>query len=453
MENIKKCSNKKHSEINAVIYCMECKRYFCNKCKNSHGDLFEDHHFTNIDKNMNEIFTGYCSENNHNIVLEYFCKTHNQLCCAACITKIKGDGKGQHSNCEICLLKEIKEEKESKLKDNINILQNLYYKLDETINSLKQLFEEINHKKEELKLNIQKIFTKLRSAINEREEKLLIEVDNEFNKYFVNEDVINKSQKLPQKVKSALERGKSINIGNNNNQLNVLINDCIHVENNVKEINNIYDIIKKCNANKDIKLMLATENNDINGLMDLIKNFGGIKNNQIIAIDSKIVSKLDMVKIQNWLKDSIREIKRYELIYRATVHGDSNAVSFQRCKNNPNLLWLMKDKNNNIFGCFHSIPIYSNGSYCQDTKCFLFSVNKNKKYNPNLQIQKNMYNCTSHLIEFGDGNVWELNIGDKFLSSNSVYFQNGTIFNHQNEICDNNLNISLSELEVFRVIY
>ena len=159
MENeSKKCSNKKHSEINAVIYCIECKRYLCNKCKNSHGDLFEDHHFANIDKNMNEIFTGYCIENNHNIALEYFCRTHNKLCCAACITKIKGEGKGQHSNCEVCLLNEIKAEKESRLKDNINLLQNLYYNLDETINNLRQLFKKINHKKEELKLSIENFY-------------------------------------------------------------------------------------------------------------------------------------------------------------------------------------------------------------------------------------------------------------------------------------------------------
>ena len=348
----KKCSNKKHSEINAVIYCIECKRYLCNKYKNSHGDLFEDHHFCNIDKNMNEIFTGYCTENNHNIALEYFCKIHNQLCCAACITKIKGEGKGQHSNCEICLLKEIKGDKENKLKDNINLLQNLYYKIDETINNLKQLFKEVSHKKEELKLNIQKIFSKLRSAINEREEKLLNEVDNEYNKYFINEDIIHKSEKLPQKVK----RAKNINVGNNNNQLNIIINDCINVENNIKEINNIYDIIKKCNSNKDIKIKFIPGNIDINKFVETINTFGRISDDRI-DINSKIVSKLDMEKIQNWLKDSVGKIKQYELIYRATEHGDSNAVSFQRCKNKPNLLWIMKDKNNNIFGCFHSMPV------------------------------------------------------------------------------------------------
>ena len=39
--------------------------------------------FFNLDKNENEILTGYCQEKKHNIELEYFCKTHNQLCCAA----------------------------------------------------------------------------------------------------------------------------------------------------------------------------------------------------------------------------------------------------------------------------------------------------------------------------------------------------------------------------------
>ena len=38
-------------------------------------------------------------------------------------------------------------------------------------------------------------------------------------------------------------------------------------------------------------------------------------------------------------------------------------------------------------------------------KCFLFSLNKNKKYSPNLQIQNNIYNCSSHVIEFGNGDA------------------------------------------------
>ena len=453
MENeTKKCSLKKHSEIKAVIFCIECKRYLCNKCKINHSELFEDHHFCDIDKNIDDIFTGYCTENNHNIELEYFCKTHNTLCCAACITKIKGEGKGQHSNCEVCLLNEIKDEKKNRTKENIDILQNLYNKLDESINNLKELSKEIGQKKEKLKIKIQSIFTKIRSAINEKEEKLLIEVDNEYNKYFMNEEIINKTEKLPKKIKIALEKAKNILSENANNvKLNSLINDCINVENKAKEIKYIYDIIKKCNSNKDLKINYNMNDEDVNKFIEEIKAFGSISSNEI-NIDSKIVTQLDMIKIKNWLKESYGEIKQYELIYRATQHGDSNSISFGKCKNIPNLLWIMKDKNsNNIFGCFNSIAINSNGNYSKDIKCFLFSVNKNRKYIPNPNMNKILCHCSSHLIEFGDGSVYEFAVGDKFLSSNSVTFNNGSIFNHKNEICDNNDAVSLSELEVFKL--
>ena len=453
MENeSKKCSHKKHSDIKAVIFCLECKRYLCNKCKINHTELFEDHHFCDIDKNINEIFTGFCLENNHNIELEYFCKTHNILCCAACVTKIKGEGKGQHSNCEVCLLNEIKDEKTNKIKENINLLQNLYNKLDETINNLKKLSKEINQNKEKLKIKIQKIFTKIRTAINEKEEKLLIEVDNEYNKYFMNEDIINKSLKLPKKIKFALEKAKNIFSQNiQNMKLNSLINDCINVENNAKEITNIYDVIKKCNSNKDLKINFSLNDDDIDKFIEKIKTLGRISANDI-NIESKIVSHFDMDKINNWLRESYGEVKKYELIYRASQNGDSNSISFNKCTNIPNLLWIMKDKNSNIFGCFNSVPIYKNNSYSKDMKCFLFSINKNKKYTPNPNIDKNIYHCSSHLIEFGNGQVWEFNIGDNFLKSNSVHFQNGSVFNHKNEICENNGDISLSELEVFKLI-
>lgn len=55
--------------------------------------------------NITDIFTGLCKEENHNgLELEYFSKNHRQLCCAACICKIKGKGKGNHNDCEVCLI-------------------------------------------------------------------------------------------------------------------------------------------------------------------------------------------------------------------------------------------------------------------------------------------------------------------------------------------------------------
>ena len=126
----KKCSFKDHKEVDSISYCQECKIYMCNKCINIHKGFFENHHQYILDKEINEIFTGICSEQNHYQRLEYFCKNHNQLCCAACIAKIKGEGNGQHTDCNVCFIKEIKNEKENNLKENIKSLENLYNTLE-----------------------------------------------------------------------------------------------------------------------------------------------------------------------------------------------------------------------------------------------------------------------------------------------------------------------------------
>ena len=39
--NKKKCSNKKHIEVNAISYCKECNKNVCNKCSIYH-ELFND---------------------------------------------------------------------------------------------------------------------------------------------------------------------------------------------------------------------------------------------------------------------------------------------------------------------------------------------------------------------------------------------------------------------------
>ena len=110
--------------------------------------------------------------------LIYFCKTHNELCCAACISKIKGKGNGQHSDCDICFVDDVKDTKKNKLKDNIKKLEELSNSLKQTIVDLKNILEKNEKDKEELKSYIQNIFSKLRNALNDREDELLLEVDN-----------------------------------------------------------------------------------------------------------------------------------------------------------------------------------------------------------------------------------------------------------------------------------
>ena len=107
----KKCSLDEHKEIDAILYCQECRINMCNTCQKVHSKLLKNHHIYPLDKDIKEIFTGLCTKQNHSLELEFYCKTHNQLCCAACISKIKIKGKGQHNNCEVFYITKIKNKK------------------------------------------------------------------------------------------------------------------------------------------------------------------------------------------------------------------------------------------------------------------------------------------------------------------------------------------------------
>ena len=270
----KTCSKKLHEKIEAIIYCKECNIYMCNKCKQSHFDLFESHHLFNLDKNINDIFTGLCKDANHNVNFEYFCKTHNILCCAKCISKFKNNGNGKHGNCDICIINDIKKEKKEKLNENIKILEELSLNLKQSINELKNMFERINEDKENLKLKIQKIFTQLRNKINNKEDEILARVDNKFNKLFFKEEFLKISENLPNKVNQLLIQGKNINNDWKEENSISLINDCINIEKNIININKINRKIKILNNSK-IKIKFC-KNNEQDEIENDIDDFGNI---------------------------------------------------------------------------------------------------------------------------------------------------------------------------------
>ena len=277
MENQrKKCSSNKHSDINAVSYCQSCDKFLCSKCHNFHSELFENHNTSSLDKDLKDVFINICTEDNHHIKLDFFCKNHNILCCSSCICKIKNNIYGKHRDCDVCLLKDILDEKKNNLKDNINLLENLSKNIEKSIKELKDTFDKINENKEELKLKIQKIFTKMRNAINEREDKILLEIDEKFDNTFMKEDLIKKIEKMPNKIKSSLERGKILEKDWKENNLYSLINDCLNIENNIKEIGKINNDIKNYHSNEKNKISIRLKDKEIENILEKIKNFGEI---------------------------------------------------------------------------------------------------------------------------------------------------------------------------------
>ena len=65
----KKCSLSEHKEIDAIIFCQECKILMCNKCDINYSNLFKLHHKYKLDKDdIKDIFTRFCKEE---IILRY----------------------------------------------------------------------------------------------------------------------------------------------------------------------------------------------------------------------------------------------------------------------------------------------------------------------------------------------------------------------------------------------
>ena len=293
-EGKKKCSLNEHKEIEAVIYCQECKVYMCKKCKNVHSGLLKHHHFYSLDKDIKEIFTGLCTKSNHSMSLDYYCKTHNQLCCAACISIIRNKGNGGHKICKVYDISKIKNKKKTILEKNIKKLEKLSNKLEPLIEELKTILEKINEAKENIKNKVQIIFTKIRNEINDREENLLLEIDKKFQKFLLNEEFVKESEKLPNLVKLSLEKGKiKESDWEDKSKLSKLINDCINIENTVKKINEVYDKINNYNSNKELKIEFIPKDEEIEQRLYIIRN-GGFEvkdNNQLIMSENNIPEK------------------------------------------------------------------------------------------------------------------------------------------------------------------
>ena len=297
MENQTKCSLKKHAGINAISYCQECDKYMCNKCQSHHDEIMEDHHKYNL-KDLGNIFTGICKEPNHKNELEFFCEDHNQLCCSSCISKIKDKGYGQHSECKVCTIEKIKGDKKEVLAQNIKILEKYLKEIENSLNELKKIIDKVNANKQELKLKISKIFTQIRNIINQREDELLLKVDNIFKNRYVDDDFINKNKNLSNKIKKSLEKGKLINNewDNSNIKLNSIINDSLNIENIINNINEINKTIEKYKSNDEEIIFIPDNEKDINNQLEIIKKFGElVPKDELLSIDGLEKDAIEMV--------------------------------------------------------------------------------------------------------------------------------------------------------------
>ena len=104
----------------------------------------------------------------------------------------------------------------------------------------------------------------------------MIQLDKEFDDTFVNENVLKEYEQIPNKIKNSLEKGKTIDKELNNDKLSLMINDCILIENNIKNIYSTNDDIKKLNSSEEKEIKFSPEENEINKYLETIKNICNI---------------------------------------------------------------------------------------------------------------------------------------------------------------------------------
>ena len=284
-----------------------------------------------------------------------------------------------------------------------------------------------------------------------------MEVDNIFNKLYFNENLIKKSEKLTNQIKISLNKGKLIdNEWNDNSKLNSIIHGCINIENNIKDINEINDKIKKSN-------FLVTETkfiseDEINKFLEMIKNFGKIicknKNDyedsfENILKQSKIIENEEQIKnLKSWLPYLNKDYIKCKLIYDAKRDGDKAKIFHSLCDNKGATLTIISTSDNKKIGGFLSVSFGGNKGYISDKDSFLFSLNYNEKY-PSLNQGNNYDDRENNGPIFGCVCIY---ITDCFLSNNKNYYCPYTCrygFGKRNNI--NKFNFTVLDLEVYQI--
>ena len=430
----KKCSFKDHKNIDAIKYCQECNKYICNKCEKFHSGFFENHNTLPLDKEIDEFFTGNCKEKDHHQKLSYFCKDHNVLCCTSCIAKIKTQGYGTHFDCNVCDINDISEEKKNNLSGNIKSLEKLSDLFQALLNDLKKAIQEIDDRKEEVKKDILQIFTGIRDELNKREDQLLKEVDQIYEKKFNSKNIDNiiKDKKFSEKIKIYIDKGKIAEKDwNKINNKAILINDCINIENTIDKINNMNISIEKYKI-QDKKLNF---NCNINDIINLIKTFGSFNK----TINQQEVN----ININNFNPQNLNYIKQISSNYGCGHDYCYDSVCFFISKNNEYVLSyidssyksiIFYDINNNNeikkFNNAHDNNIYTIKHYPYDKYDIILSTSYNN-----------------------DIKLWNYNEGINILTISKIYDNYNNVYSGCIIFDKNNFNIFCTGCQNYIKIY
>ena len=80
--------------------------------------------------------------------------------------------------------------------------------------------------------------------------------------------------KTVKNCQSSLEKCRNLDKEDyNKNEISILINECLNIENNIKDIKNVNENIKKCNNTSNLEIIFSPEEDEINKFLEEMKEF------------------------------------------------------------------------------------------------------------------------------------------------------------------------------------
>ena len=312
----------------------------------------------------------------------------------------------------------------------------------EELEQIKVTQEEVKENKDKLKTEIKNIFEKIRSELNNREKILLSEVDKYFEEHYFNEGIVKKCNE----IKSLLENVESIDEDwKDDDKLNELINNCINIENNMKDINIIKAKMEKYIKGNKFNVKF---NNDIDNFINKIKKFGYIS-------DSTILKEQNNINKFNELINDDKIANNMNLLYRKSRDELNYLNIINAINNKSNLIFLYLTENDKIFGVYiktklENIDINGSKKYYKDENAFVFSLNNNKKYKILIPEYAISFDNKNYILIGNNDNKNGFYYSDNIINDKQLI--NGTKiydFSKNSELTDGS--VKLIELEIFKI--
>jgi len=219
----------------------------------------------------------------------------------------------------------------------------------------------------------------------------------------------------------------------------------------IYEGNEMNYLINNLDSNTNYEIRICSVYNDINSIWSEIKK---VKTNEYISLilgESKRYDEF-IRKIYEW-----SGYNNMKLLYRGTRDGMKANIFHNKCNNQGPTISLFKNDKGNIFGGYASIDWTCYGNWKSAPESFIFSLinihgTEPTKF-PNSDSRYSIYDHSDYGPRFGN-EIKPLNGNNSSGSNFPTHYQDilgkgRSIFT--GDLNNNNTNINLKEIEVFKI--